>query len=95
MKRIANKVSVQTVCYTISGAQYIRIVDYPNLDALRDDSSADGSGGTTVFDDVYNGQHYSDWKAFHSECRHISAYHAPVTGLDIIIFRICMAEEQY
>ena len=69
MKRIANKVAVATICYTVSPTTYIRIVDYPSLWELQNDESA--------------------------ECHGVRAYHAPVTGLDLLIFQICTAAEQY
>lgn len=95
MKRIANKVAVATICYTISPKSYIRIVDYPSLWELQNDESAECEKGSVVFDDQYCGATYSDWKLFHAECHGVRAYHAPVTGLDILIFQICTAAEQY
>lgn len=95
MKRIANKVAVATICYTVSPKSYIRIVDYPSLWELQNDESAECEKGFVVFDDQYCGATYSDWKLFHAECHGVRAYHAPVTGLDILIFKICIAGEQY
>lgn len=95
MKRISNKVSVQSICYTVAPTQYIRIIDYPSGDELMNDRSADCSGGTVVFDDQYSGFQFKDWRAFHARCQGLICYHADLTDLNILIFKICMAEEQY
>ena len=95
MKRIANKVAVETICYVVPGNDYIRIVDYPSIDAIRNDKTPDCSGGSIVFDDQYHARTYRETRTFRSQCYGIKAYHAPVTGLNILIFQICTAQEQY
>ena len=60
MKRIMNDVAVQTVCYTISGNQKIRIIDYET-----DYDCTFRKNGKVVFDGVlYNGSgdDLSNWK---------------------------------
>lgn len=46
MKRVANKIAVQSFLYTVSGNQLLRIIDYPTQSALYS-----GGDGVIAFDD--------------------------------------------
>lgn len=85
MKRIASKVAVETVCYTISGLQKIRIVDYKSdWDYFRREN------GEVVFEGKerdFIGYKYS--KIRRSEVRSIS------TDGDVIVFSIATVFDEY
>lgn len=88
MKRIANKVSVQSICYTILGNTLIRIVDLPAADAEK-------TAGNTVFEGEYNEKRYSHWKYFNAECRRMEPQYDPETEDCYLVFYICTALESY
>jgi len=86
MKRIANKTAVSTICYTISGLQKIRIVDYENeYDCSRQ------TNGKVIFEgllkDASYDYKYSKW--FDSECKGLR-----LDG-DTIIFDTFTKYEEY
>ena len=88
MKRIANKVSVQSICYTIPGSTMIPIVDLPAGDAEE-------SAGVTVFDGEYRQKRYNDREYFNAECRRLTPWYDPETGDCYLVFHICTASEKY
>ena len=84
MKRVANKVALETVLYTVSGLQRIRIVDYSNdWDLFK------RQNGKVVFDGVESA--FSGWetKIRRSEVRGIS------TDGDVIVFTISTCFDEY
>ena len=86
MKRIANKAAVQTICYTISGNQKVRIVDYEN-----DYDCSNDRNGNVVYEGLLK-EKYGNWSAekyFNSECHGIK-----LDG-DTIVFSVFTKFEQY
>jgi hypothetical protein len=86
MKRIANKVAVATICFTISGLQKIRIVDYEN-----EYDCTNNKNGKVIFDGLLKEANY-DYKYckwFDSECRGLR-----LDG-DTIIFDTYTKYEEY
>jgi len=103
MKRIANKVAVQTICYTLSGDQHIRIVDYSNrhvasnLWAVKDDPII---GARVLFDGKYCERNYAlegfeTVRAFDSECIGLKAIYDTKTKESILLINTCIAEDEF
>ena len=86
MKRIANKVAVQTICYGISGLQKVRIMDYENEYDMTNEQN-----GKVVYDGLLKDK-YGNWTAdkyFNSEC------HGIMLDGDTIVFKVFTKYEQY
>lgn len=90
MKRIMNDVAVQTVCYTISGKQKIRIVDYEN-----EYDCTFRKNGKVVFDGVLydgSGDDLHNWK--YIKYRE-SKVHGISLDVDTIVFDVFTKYEEY
>ena len=86
MKRIANDVAVTTICYTISGNQKIKIVDYES-----DYDCIHRKNGKTVFEGMLKDgfYDYNFTRFFDSKCRGLEV----VDGT--IVFTIFTPFEEY
>lgn len=82
MKKIANKVALQTVLYVISGLQKIRVVDRDN-DWKK--------SGTVIFEGKYN-----DWPVREqlNKWMYASVHGIEIDG-DTLVFQIITKYEQY
>lgn len=95
MKRIMNKVAVDTICFTVNPKHHIRIMDYPTSWALRSDETADWHEGNVVFDGDLMKRNYDCAKIFASEVYGVKAFYSAPLQENILLFKICMAEDQY
>lgn len=99
MKRIANKVALQTLLYTIPGTQWIQVVDYPNFWAMSSDSSDNHDKGEIVFDGrVSDLIYHTDCKYVRicrSQCRNITTRSNDVDGGSYLVVCITSSEEEF
>lgn len=95
MKRVANDVAVQTLLYTVSPQQLVRIVDYPSFYAY-----SYRKNGVIVFDDNNCGMSKTsldDYKVYRASRSKILGTKIEINmhGNPILIISVCTEEEQY
>lgn len=96
MKRVANKVALQTLLYTIPGTQRIQVVDYPNFWAMSSDSSNNFDEGEIVFDgrsiDLIG---YKYDRICRSQCKKIVTRSDKLDGGSYLVVCITSSEEEF
>lgn len=89
MKRVANNVAVQTLLYTVSGDQLVRIVDHPNSYAV-----SYRTRGEIVFDDNACGIHHYKYDKIRRAAIQKMDFEVNNAGHVILVIRICTNEEE-
>lgn len=96
MKRIASKVALQTLLYTIPSMQWIRVVDYPNFWAMSSDSSDNFDKGEIVFDgraiDLIG---YKYDRICRSQCKKVVTRSDDIDGGAYLVVCITSSEEEF
>lgn len=96
MKRIANKVALQTLLYTIPGMQWIKVVDYPNFGTLSSDYSENFDKGDIVFEGRSSGLiGYKYDRICRSQCRKIVTRSDETDGGAYLVVCITSSEEEF
>ena len=90
MKRVANKIAVQSFLYTVRGDQLLRIIDYPTRSARHN-----ADNGVIAFDDNICAI-YSD------ECEKLrraellgTSIEVNMWGHPVLILEVCTNDEEY
>lgn len=90
MKRVANKVAVQTILYVLPGYQKIRIIDYKNDGDLYKRENGEV---------VYDGKCYDPTKTFSDYCRLAKYERSQLHGLypdgETLVFEVATVFEEY
>ena len=90
MKRVANKIAVQSLLYTVRPDQLVRIVDYQTkAQALYD------RNGVIAFDDNLCGIHFHKYE--HLQRAELLGTHIEVNkaGHPILVLKVCTRCEEY
>lgn len=90
MKRVANKIAVQSLLYTVRPDELVRIIDYPTK--LTD---VYGDEGIIAFDDNLCGIH--SYKYEHLQRAELLGTHIEVNkaGHPVLVLKVCTRHEEY
>ena len=90
MKRVANKIAVQSFLYTVSGNQLLRIVDYPTKSACFS-----GGEGVIAFDDHACAMHTYKYERLNRAELLGTSIEVNKAGHPILILKVSTRYEEY